>query len=113
MSFRFLYRRLSAKERICSYYRCRKPILRNLAKDKAGRLYHWGCLQTALDEQYRCQECHLVFDATEAVLEEKQKFYGDEIKELLGIVCPSCGSRSVRPAGRHHHMPDGEMVTCK
>jgi DNA-directed RNA polymerase subunit RPC12/RpoP len=69
-------------------------------------------LQTALDEKYRCLECSLVFDATEAVLEEKQKLYGDEIKELLEIICPNCGSHNIRPAARHHSMPSGAMVTC-
>jgi len=112
MSIRYLYRTTPEAQRICSYHFCGKRILRNIAKDKAGRLYHYGCLQRALDEQYRCLECFLTFDATEAVLEEKQKLYGDEIKELLGIICPSCGSRNIRPAARHHSFPSGAMVTC-
>ena len=112
MNARVLYRRIPLEKRLCSYYDCHKPIRRNLALDKNGRIYHYGCLQDALEEKYRCNDCFFTFDATEAVLEEKQKLYGDEIKGLLGIICPNCGSRNIKPATMHHGMPSGAWVTC-
>jgi len=88
MSLRFLYRQMPVSRRVCSYYRCQKPILRNIAQDKTGALYHWGCLQSARDEQYECLECASSFDGTEVVLTD----YGD--KTVVG--CPSCGSVNLR-----------------
>jgi hypothetical protein len=113
LSSRFLYRKIRPEKRLCSYYRCQMSILRNIARTKDGRLWHWGCLETALDEQYRCLDCYGTFDATEVVLEEKQKFVGDSQKTLFSLACPNCGSHNMRRAARHHSMPSGEMVTCK
>jgi len=112
MSIRYLYRSLPKSGRTCNYYRCQRPILRNIAKDKAGRLYHWGCLQTALDEQYRCLGCYSIFDATEAVLDEKQRTVGEGYKTILTLLCPHCGSQDLKPAQKHHSMPSGQTVHC-
>jgi len=92
LSDRFLYRRIPANERLCSYHRCREPILRNIARDKDGRIYHWGCLQSARDEQYRCLECYSTFNATEAIFEEEQSSYNDEFRQVFKVICPHCGT---------------------
>jgi hypothetical protein len=96
VSFRFLYRRLPVNERRCSYYDCQKPIFRNITRDKHGRIYHYGCLQTALDERWRCLECLMVFDATECAFEEEQLMYGDDVKQKFVPVCPGCSSRNLK-----------------
>jgi hypothetical protein len=99
MSFRFLYRTVPVAKRLCSYYRCQKPILRNIARDKTGHLFHYGCLQTARDEQYRCLECFSIFDATEAAFTEKQIVQGDEVQQALQPICPNCGCQNLKPLG--------------
>jgi hypothetical protein len=47
MSIRLLYLRIPARQRLCSYYRCKEPVLRNIDRDKQGRIYHHGCLLSA------------------------------------------------------------------
>ena len=96
MSFRFLYRRWPASERRCNYFDCQKPILRNITRDKRGRIYHYGCLQTALDEKWRCRNCWTTFDATECAFDEEQLMRGDEVKQKLIPICPSCGSHDLK-----------------
>lgn len=91
MSVRYLYRQLPVSQRICSYYRCQKPILRNIAKDKNGALYHYGCLNSALDEKHRCLNCFMIFDATEAT-------FTDLGTDSLVMACPSCGSTNITNA---------------
>jgi hypothetical protein len=99
MSVRYLYQRIPRSKRICNYYHCSRPgriILRNIARDKNGAIYHYGCLQSARDEKWRCQECWMTFDATEAVIEEEEFCYNDEYKLRLKVSCPSCGSQNVK-----------------
>jgi DNA-directed RNA polymerase subunit RPC12/RpoP len=92
MSDRVVYRKVPLAQRLCSYYLCNKQIERNIARTKDGRLWHWGCLSDARDEQYRCRGCSGTFDATEAMIEEKQKFVGDSQKTLFSLSCPYCGA---------------------
>lgn len=100
MSFRFLYRTIPASKRICSYYRCMKPILRNLARDQNGRLYHYGCLQTAKDEKWYCSECFFTFDATEASFVEAENLRNDCNTEILRPQCPNCGNQGLKPVSK-------------
>lgn len=93
MSLRFLYRKIPVNKRICNYYRCQKPILRNIAEDKDGRIYHWGCLQSARDERFRCLNCYAIFDATEVALDFQ---FGK-----LTLLCPHCGSFNLRRLHNH------------
>lgn len=97
MSVRYLYQMIPRSKRLCNYYRCQKPILRNIARDKNGHIFHYGCLSDAQDERYRCLECGSLFDATEAALYEKQKVSGDEVKQILGVSCPNCGCQNLKP----------------
>ena len=99
MSFRFLYRRIPVSERVCSYYKCRSQILRNIARTSDGRIWHYGCLMNARDEQYRCLECYATFDATEASFDTKQIIRGDFMAERLQPLCPHCGSQNLKPSG--------------
>jgi hypothetical protein len=115
MSLRILYRKVPSNRRTCSYYRCQKPIQRNIDRDKDGRLYHHGCLMNAEDEYFHCDDCYLTFDATEAAFEERQRVRGDQVWERLRAVCPNCGSPNVKRRGGpvtqvHHRMPDGRLV---
>lgn len=117
MSARTLYRKLPQSRRICNYYRCQKRLQRN-PDFKGGRLYHHGCLMSALDERFRCLDCSRVFDATEAAFEERRRVRGDEFKEGLRVVCPNCGSRNLKAAGmpfvpQHHAMPSGAFVEVR
>lgn len=84
MSVRYLYRVLPASKRVCSYHRCQRPILRNIAKDKNGALYHYGCLQSALDEKHHCVECDSILDGTQVS--------SCEIDGLPALSCGNCGS---------------------
>jgi hypothetical protein len=84
-------------QRRCNYYRCQKPILRNIARDKAGRIYHYGCLQSALYEKFRCLNCLNVFDATQAAFQEKQVFKDGMFSERIQLLCPNCGSTNIKP----------------
>jgi DNA-directed RNA polymerase subunit RPC12/RpoP len=86
-----LYRKIRADKRICNYYRCQQPILRNIDIDKQGRIYHHGCLMDAKDEKFRCNECFSTFDATEASFDQVQKWQGDDLKDAFEVVCPHCG----------------------
>jgi DNA-directed RNA polymerase subunit RPC12/RpoP len=98
MSVRYLYKSIPHSKRVCSYYRCQKPILRNIDRDKDGHLYHHGCLMSAQDERYRCLECLNVFDATEVAFDIKQVVKGDSIVERMQIMCPHCGSVKLKPS---------------
>lgn len=89
MSLRILYRKIPVNKRICSYYRCQKPILRNIAEDQEGRIYHYGCLQSARDQRFRCLNCYAIFDGTEVVVSE-------EFSDKLTPICPYCGSRNLK-----------------
>ena len=101
MSLRVLYRKVPANQRFCSYYRCQKPILRNIDRDKDGKLYHHGCLMAAQDEQYRCLECYSIFNATEAAFESGERWNGDEVREVLRVRCPNCGCANLKPLSPH------------
>lgn len=96
MSLRNLYRIISVLERTCSFYGCQKPILRNIARGKDGRLYHWGCLQTALDKRFQCLECNTSFDGTQVGFSEAQSFRNDTFTERARPACPSCGSINLK-----------------
>jgi len=93
MSFRFLYRRVAVQNRRCAY--CQKIIRRNIVKDKNGQLYHWGCLQTAREQKYRCLECYTTFDATEAAWETVESSRNDDFMERRRPVCPHCHSMNL------------------
>ena len=99
MSLRIIYRKVPSDMRICNYYRCRQPILRNIDRDKEGRLYHHGCLMSAQDESWRCRACFLVFDGTEATVEEAQVVRGEEYCEHLRVMCPNCGGSDLKSMG--------------
>jgi hypothetical protein len=121
MSLRALYRRIEPKKRICSYYKCRERIQRNIDRDKDGNIYHHGCLMDAQDEEYHCLDCYSTFDATEACFTEKQQFFNDNFRVQLKPICPNCGSSNIKPAClpdpesftvKHHEMPSGRLVEC-
>lgn len=99
MSLRILYRQIPSNKRICNYYRCQNPILRNIDRDKSGRLYHHGCLMSALDETWRCRNCFLTFDATKAAFDETQTFQNEEFGEHFKAKCPNCGSLDLKHMG--------------
>lgn len=96
MSIRVLYRKIPVSNRICSYYQCHKPILRNIDRDKNGHLYHHGCLLSAREERWRCLECYAQFDATEASFEEITDSRQGEFRERIRVLCPHCGCRNLR-----------------
>ena len=96
MSLRILYRRIPRDKRICNYYGCQKRILRNIDRDKEGRIYHHGCLMTAQDEHFRCLDCYRTFDATEGSFETVQVQRQDEFREKLIMICPNCGSHNLK-----------------
>jgi DNA-directed RNA polymerase subunit RPC12/RpoP len=98
MSLRRLYGSIQTDKRRCSYYRCQKPILRNIDRDKDGHIYHHGCLMSAQDERYRCLECFAIFDATEASFDIKPIIKDDDATERLQIICPHCGSINLKPS---------------
>lgn len=98
MSVRYLYKTIPQSQRVCSIFRCQKPILRNIIKDERGRIYHYGCLQTARDERYRRLNCFTSFDATEASCEAAQRFFNNEFSERLRALCPNCGSINLKEA---------------
>lgn len=97
MSVRVLYRKIPVNQRICSYYRCQKRILRNIDTDDKGHIYHHGCKMAAMDEKYECLNCFNRFDATEASFEETQILKDDLMKASFQVVCPSCGSMDLKP----------------
>jgi len=100
MSIRYLYKAISRSKRICNYYRCSRPgriILRNIARDKNGAIYHYGCLQSAKDERWRCLECWMTFDATECSFTETHDMRNDEFRERYSPICPGCGSHNIKP----------------
>ena len=91
MSLSFLYRRIPSKDRVCS--RCQRPILHNITQDGKGRLYHYGCLQTALDEKHSCWNCGMNFDGTEASVDFVSVFFQGEYRQERQVQCPSCGAK--------------------
>ena len=99
MNLRVLYRKIPVSKRICNYYRCQQPILRNIARTKNGAIYHYGCLNNALDEKWRCRECFMTFDATEVSFEEMQILKNDEFRERYRPICPGCGSHNIKSLG--------------
>ena len=100
MSVRVLYRQIPAKKRICSFYRCQHPIERNIARDEKGRIYHYGCLITALEEQHRCLNCGMVFDGTEAAVDSASVFFNAEYSYQIRVLCPNCGCMVGSDKGR-------------
>ncbi|PIU59772.1 hypothetical protein COS86_02455 [Candidatus Bathyarchaeota archaeon CG07_land_8_20_14_0_80_47_9] len=102
MSLRRLYGSISKDKRICNYYRCQRPILRNIDRDKKDRLYHHGCFMAALDEQFRCLNCYTTFDATEGSFETVQVQRQDEFREKLIMICPNCGSHNLKRVKIRH-----------
>lgn len=99
MSIRRLYQTVPVKQRLCTYYRCQRPVLRNIDRTKDGRIWHHGCLMEAQDERYRCLECYYQFDATEASFDVQHKCFNDEFSERLKPMCPSCGSTNLKSLG--------------
>lgn len=96
MSVRILYRTIPVSKRTCNYYRCQERIQRNIAQDKNGHLYHYGCLLDAQEERYQCLECNLNFDATEAGFEEITDSRQGEFRERSRVLCPNCSCRNLR-----------------
>lgn len=94
MSLRALYRKIPEARRLCVY--CDEPILRNIDRDKDGRLYHHGCLLDARAKQYHCIECNATFDWTEATLEEAEDSFNDEFRQRKRVLCPYCGTSNFR-----------------
>jgi len=60
--------------------------------DGEGRIYHHGCLMAAQDEQWRCLNCWLIFDATEAAF--------DTLGSRVVPLCPNCGSAGLKRLGK-------------
>lgn len=89
MSDRGLYRTIPLAQRICCF--CDDPIERNLIRTKDGRLWHYGCYNTARDLHYRCTECFAGFDGTEATWEYSETSIGNEFRHGRKAVCPYCG----------------------
>jgi len=56
--------------------------------DEQGRLYHHGCLLSALEERYRCLNCYAIFNATQVSL--------DYQLGKLTLLCPHCGSSNLK-----------------
>jgi hypothetical protein len=94
LSDRFLYRKIPAVKRRCTG--CQEPILRNIFRGKDGRLWHYGCWNTARDQHYECLDCNAKFDATEACFVESQSCRGDEVQPTQRPVCPFCGSFNLK-----------------
>jgi hypothetical protein len=96
VSLRSLYRQIPSAKRTCNYYACQDPILRNIDRDKKGRLYHHGCLLSAQDEAYRCLECYAIFDGTEVSFEFEEHYKADEVSQRVILSCPHCGCRALK-----------------
>jgi hypothetical protein len=97
MSDRALYRTIPLAQRICCF--CDDPIERNLLRTKDGRLWHYGCYNTARDQHFKCNECFASFDGTEAAWEDNERSVGEEFKRGKQAVCPYCGV-AVRSPGQ-------------
>jgi hypothetical protein len=99
MPVRVLYRKIPPSKRICIYYRCQKPVLRNYNREyllKTNNFIHNGCKNAAEDEKLKCLNCLCHFNALEASFDTQQICRGDEVSEKLVILCPYCGSRNVK-----------------
>jgi hypothetical protein len=92
MSVRYLYRALPLSQRICSWIHCQNPIQRNIIRTKDGRMWHYGCLQSAKDTHYQCLECVATFDGTEVNFEEGSSGFGDDFRQQWKPQCPGCGA---------------------
>lgn len=90
MSDRALYRTIPLAQRTCCY--CQEPIQKNLLRSKDGRLWHYGCWNTARDSHYECQECYAKFDGTEANWDLSDSSHGDEFGHKRKAICPHCGA---------------------
>jgi len=88
MSVRYLYRKVPVSRRTCSYYACQGPILRNIIQTEDGRIWHYGCLQTAKDQRFHCFDCFADLDGTEV---DKLDLDGQE-----NFVCRLCGGTNLR-----------------
>lgn len=102
MSVRYLYRVLPASKRICSYWRCGTQILRNLTRTADGRLWHYGCLQSAKDDHFQCFDCNSRLDGTEVNqvdFDEGRKF-----------ACGNCGSTNLKLPVNFRRIPPLEVV---
>jgi hypothetical protein len=102
LSVRYLYRVLPSSKRICSYWRCQTTILRNLTRTEDGRLWHYGCLQTAKDEQFRCLECGSTLDGTGVT-------YNDYADGRPTLGCGNCGATIRMPSNFRAVMKIGNL----
>jgi len=96
LNLRRLYESIPTQARICTW--CNEPILRNIDQDKDGRLYHHGCLLTARETWYDCQECYARFDGTEANFEQDISCFGDDWCLHRKPFCPHCGRQVQTPS---------------
>lgn len=93
MSLRRLYKSVPKDKRICSYYRCQKPILRNI-DECDGQIIHHGCLLSAKEDKFYCYDCSTELDGTEVGLVD----YGEE---KTVFACKFCGGTNLKtPEGR-------------
>jgi hypothetical protein len=99
MSLRRLYKSIPTNQRLCTYFRCQHPVLRNIDRDKEGRIWHHGCLMAAQDERYRCLECYLCFNAVEAAWETTEQSFNEDFQKRIQVVCPGCGSTNLKSLG--------------
>jgi len=100
MSDRFLYRKVPLDKRVCNWIHCQNPIQRNIIRTKDGRMWHYGCLQSAKDTHYQCIECVATFDGTEVNFVEGGSGYGDDFRQQWKPQCPSCGADLKSLAGQ-------------
>jgi len=98
LSIRYLYRVLPSSKRICSYWRCGTQILRNIAKTDDGRLWHYGCLQSAKDDRFHCLDCDSHQDSTEINVAD----FG----EGPIFTCGNCGSTHVKIPSDFRYIPN-------
>ena len=97
MSDRFLYRKVPLDKRVCNWIHCQSPIQRNIIRTKDGRMWHYGCLQSAKDAHYQCIDCVATFDGTEVNFVEGNSSVGDDFRQQYKATCPSCGAELKNP----------------
>ena len=88
MSVRHLYQAIPESQRICSFYRCQQPILRNITKTEDGRIWHYGCLMTARDQKFYCFNCQAQLDGTQVT--------PIDINGQQNFACLLCGSMNIK-----------------